>query len=298
VVGARTAAVLADRAARDVDELRAGLDAIAAGDLGRRVEPRGPDELVGLAHSANAMAARLEQGREELAAADRSRRELVAAVSHDLRTPLAALRLLVEGVQDGVISGEREIAAALDAVGTHVRALSSLVDDLFEIARLDAGEIAWSPQRVAVDELLGETVEAFRPQAERKGLRLGRVVAGGVGGVSASPERLQRVLHNLVQNALRHTPADGSVTLRAEPAEQRFVLIEVADTGAGIAEADRERAFERFYRGGEEAARPLGGAGLGLSICRAIVEAHGGRIWIEPAEPHGTRVRFTVPAAS
>jgi signal transduction histidine kinase len=111
----------------------------------------------------------------------------------------------------------------------------------------------------------------------------------------ANPEKIQRVLFNLIQNAIRHTPADGSVVVRAEPVADR-IEVEVADTGDGIAPEERERVFSAFYRAGSEAARTGGGAGLGLAVSRAIVEAHGGRIWLADA-PVGTRVRFSLPAA-
>jgi signal transduction histidine kinase len=295
VVGTRTALVLAGRAQRDVEQVRAGLDAFAVGDLSHRIEPSGPAEVQALARSANAMAERLARARSERDAADRARRNLVAAVSHDLRTPLTSLRLLVEAIQDGVVAEPTEVRASLQAMGVHVHALSALVDDLFELARLDAGDISWSLSRVAVAELLDETAEAFRPEAARRGLRLEATSDPSL-GVTGNPERLQRVLFNLVQNAVRHTPADGTVSLRAGP-EDGQVVIEVADSGQGIAPGDAEQAFERFWRGGSEAARPQGGAGLGLAISRAIVEAHGGRIWIEPGAAPGTRVRFSLPAA-
>jgi signal transduction histidine kinase len=297
VVGVRTATLLAGRATRDVERLRAGLDAIAEGDLERRIEESGPDEIASAARSANRMASRLSEARDELAEADAARRSLVAAVSHDLRTPLASLRVLVEGIEDGVISDQPDVERALRRVGLHVRSLSALVDDLFELARLDAGDITWSLSRVAVDELIDETLEALRPEAELKGLLLAEELPGALAPVQGNPEKLQRVLYNLVQNAVRHTPADGVVTLRAAP-DDRFVRIEVADDGEGIAPEDVSRAFDRFWRGGDAAARPSGGAGLGLSICRAIVEAHGGRIWIEPGPSRGTRVCFTLPTAS
>jgi two-component system, OmpR family, sensor histidine kinase SaeS len=296
VVGVRTATLLARRAACDVERLQAGIDAIADGDLERRIDESGPAEIASTARAANRMAERLAAARDELTAADAARRSLVAAVSHDLRTPLASLRVLVDGIQDGVISDPQEVDRALRRIGLHVRSLSALVDDLFELARLDAGDITWSLSQVAVDQLIDEAVEALRPEAEQKGLSLAEELALPLAPVHGNPEKLQRVLYNLVQNAVRHTPADGLVTLRATP-DDRFVRIEVADDGEGMAPEDLDRAFERFWRGGDAAARPAGGAGLGLSICRAIVEAHGGRIWIEPGATRGTRVCVTLPAA-
>jgi signal transduction histidine kinase len=292
VVGTRSAILLAGSAASQVERLRDGLDGFASGALDVRIEPRGPLELQALARSANAMAERLEAAGAERDAADSARRELVASVSHDLRTPLTSLILLAEAVRDGVISDTAEVHEATGRMARHAHALSALVDDLFEIARLDAGDVAWSLSQVGAGELLGEAAEAFRPLAAEKRLRLEVAADDGV-SVHANPEKLQRVLHNLVHNAVRHTPYDGSVTLRAEPGADH-VLFEVIDTGEGIDPEDAERAFERFWRA--DAARAGAGAGLGLSICRAIVEAHGGRIWIEP-RPAGTSVRFTVPAA-
>jgi signal transduction histidine kinase len=178
---------------------------------------------------------------------------------------------------------------------THIDALSALIDDLFEFSRLEAGDIAWTMQRVRLEELVGETVEAMRGPAAAKRVEVRALVPEGIGAAHAHPEQLQRVLFNLIQNAIRHTPADGSVTVSAAAADDRLE-IEVADTGDGIAAPDLEHVFEPFFRGGTEAARTRNGAGLGLAISRAIVEAHGGRIWVEDA-PRGARVRFSLPAA-
>jgi signal transduction histidine kinase len=296
VIGARIATLLADRTAYDVERLGIGLGTFAAGDLSHRIEPAGPRELQDLAVSANEMAAELERMRSERDDADRARRNLVASVSHDLRTPLTSLRLLVEAIDDGVVEGPAETADALRRAKGYVTTLSTLVDDLFELARLEAGDISWTLSQVGVAELIDETVEAFRPLAEQKGLVLTESVPGDVAPVRGNPEKLQRVLYNLVQNAVRHTPQDGTVSLRAE-GDAGFVRIEVADDGEGIPAEQAEQVFERFFRGGD-GARNGTGAGLGLSISRAIVEAHGGRIWVEPREGRGSRVIFTLPAAT
>ena len=226
--------------------------------------------------------------------ADAARRDLVAAVSHDLRTPITSLRLLADAIDDDIVSGDQR-RSYLARMGTHIRALGALIDDLFELSRLEAGDINWSLQRVALDELVSETIEAMRVQAEAKGIRVSAELAGGLEPAHANPEQLQRVLFNLIQNAIRHTPADGSVVVHARPTGSELE-IEVADSGAGIATEDRARVFAAFYRGGADAARSGEGAGLGLAVARAIVEAHGGRIWLADA-PQGTRVRFSLPAA-
>ena len=183
---------------------------------------------------------------------------------------------------------------------THVEALSVLIDDLFELSRLEAGEISWSMHQVELGELVSETVAALRAQAEERGVMVAAEAAPSL-AAHANAEKLQRVLFNLIVNAIRHTPADGSVVVRARPAGSGdgLIEIEVVDDGEGVPPEERERVFEPFYRGGDDgAARSSDGAGLGLAIARAIVEAHGGRIWLEPATPRGTRVRFTLPAAA
>jgi signal transduction histidine kinase len=227
--------------------------------------------------------------------AERMRRELIAAVSHDLRTPITSLRLLTDAIADDVVDDETR-RAYLAQMSTHVNALSALIDDLFELSRLEAGEIAWSLEQVRLDELVGETVDAMRVQADARGVQVRTELPAELRPARGDPEKLQRVLFNLIQNAIRHTPADGSVVVRAATADGS-VEIEVADTGAGIADDERDRVFEPFFRGGADAARSSGGAGLGLAISRAIVEAHGGRIWLADA-PAGTSVRFSIPFTS
>jgi len=258
----------------------------------------GPEQvaLVAFAFAGAALAAglavRLAMEERSRGQIESARRQMVAAVSHDLRTPLASLRLLVEAIDDGVATGETR-DRYLAEMRTHVEALTALIDDLFELSRIEAGDISWTMRQVELRELIGDTVAAMRAPAEARGVVLAAELPGHDVLARANAEQVQRVLFNLIQNAIRHTPADGSVTVRAWPAAGG-VEIEVADEGEGIAKADGERVFEAFYRGDE--ARSEDGAGLGLAISRAIVEAHGGRIWLEGASP-GTSVRFTLQSA-
>ncbi len=269
----------------DVEALRDGLTAVGEGRRDVRIHTGGRDELAQLTAEANAMIARL-------AAEEQARRSLIASVSHDLRTPMTSLRLLAAAIEDD-IGDPHERAGYLAAMGVHVEALSALIEDLFELSRLEAGDIAWTMQRVALGELVEETVDAMRAQAETKGVDVYARLAGGLAPAHANPEKVQRVLFNLIQNAIRHTPADGSVTVLAEPAGAA-VEVEVADTGSGIAVTERAHVFDAFTRG--DGSRGGDGAGLGLAISRAIVEAHGGRIWL-PEASLGTRVRFSLPCA-
>ena len=238
---------------------------------------------------AAALAARLaveERSRRQI---EEARRALIAAVSHDLRTPLASLRVLVESIDDGVATGETR-DRYLRETRVHVEVLTTLIDDLFELSRIEAGDISWTMREVELGELIGDTVAAMRTPAAAAGVAINAELPAGEVLARANAEKVQRVLFNLIQNAIRHTPQDGSVTVRTR-ARGGAVEVEVFDDGEGISAADGERVFEAFYRG--DRARGEDGAGLGLAISRAIVEAHGGRIWLAGVGA-GTSVRFTL----
>ena len=287
LVAARAAFLLAHGAMVDVDRLRDTLHAVGEGSRSPVATTGSADELAELAAAVNATIAKLD-------GAERAQRSLMAAVSHDLRTPITTLKLLVEAVSDDIVDDATR-RRYLGQMDTHTTALSGLIDDLFELSRLEAGDVGWSLEQVRLDALVEETVDAMRAQADAKHVIVRAAVPPGLQAAHANPEKLQRVLFNLIQNAIRHTPADGSVTVRADR-HGDDVIVEVADTGAGVDAADRPRLFEPFYRGGSDAARTRHGAGLGLAISRAIVEAHGGHIWLEESTA-GARVRFSLPQA-
>ena len=293
LVAVRVGDLVARGVARDVGTVSSGLEAVGRGERGVRLASTARDEIGALARSADSMAEQLAEGERARATSEAARRQLVASVSHDLRTPIASLRLLVEAVDDGIVD-ESTRRRYLATMQTHIGALSAMIDDLFELSRIEAGEIEWSMQQVELAVLVDETVAAMRPEARARRVDVRSELDDALLAARADPEKIQRVLFNLIRNAIRHTPADGSVTVRAE-ARPEAVQIEVADTGDGILDEDRARVFEPFYRGGREAARDSEGAGLGLAICRAIVETHGGHIWIGPSE-QGTRVRFSLPS--
>jgi signal transduction histidine kinase len=291
LVALRAARVSSAGVVRDVGALRDTLAAVGAGERDRHVRAGAATELAELAAAASRMIEQLAAEEARRDAAESARRRLVASISHDLRTPLASLRLMLAAIEDELID-EATRSRYLATMHTHVRAIGSLVDDLFELSRLEAGDFEWSIRQVELAELVDEAVAAMRVEAEAKGVAVASELGTLPRPARADPERLQRVLFNLIQNAIRHTPADGSVTVRAEPAGD-WVEIEVADTGPGIPRADRERVFDPFFRGADHADGP-NGAGLGLVISRAIVEAHGGRIWLADSDV-GTRVRFVIP---
>ncbi len=282
--------LLGRRALADIDAVRTTLAAVGHGRRDVRTALDGRDELARLGADVDAMVS-------TLASEERARRGLIAAVSHDLRTPLTSLRLLVDAIDDDLVTDPAMRREYLGRISTNVHALSALIEDLFELSRLESGDIRWEMERVMLDELVEETIDAMRPHAEAGAVVVYAELAPRLAAARANPEQLQRVLFNLLQNAIRHTPADGSVVVRAVAAREGAIEIEVADSGPGIAGDERERIFEPFFQGGDRAARTDGGAGLGLAISRAIIEAHGGRIWLADAEV-GTCVRFRLPSGA
>jgi signal transduction histidine kinase len=276
------ALVVARSIADSLDRVGRASAALARGDLEARAPEGGPAELAALAASFNEMSENLQRLFD-------SRRELVAWASHDLRTPLANMQAMLEALEDGL--GEpREYAPALRE---QVRVLSQLVDDLFELARIDADALTLELRRLPIAPVISSSLRGVEAEARIRHVRLASEVDEALTARFA-PEKLERVLMNLLTNALRHTPGDGSVAVRAEPLSGE-VRVAVEDTGEGLDEEARERMFERFWRG--DRSRTSRGAGLGLAIARGLVEAHGGRIWAEERDGGGARVCFTLPAS-
>ena len=265
-----------------VARLRAASAAFAAGDLSARAPEQGPTEIAELGAAFNGMGARLEELFD-------ARRELVAWASHDLRTPLAAIRAMIEAVEDGVATPEQYTQALAD----QVRTLGALVDDLFELARIDAGVLTLELKEASLDGLVHSCLRGLEAEAGRRNVRLETHVDGSP-AVRCAPDKVERVLLNLLANALRHTPSDGSIAVLVEPADHE-VRVSVEDSGEGIAPDALRRLFDRFWRG--DPARSPGSSGLGLAIARGLVEAQGGRIWAENRPTGGARVSFTLPAA-
>ena len=218
-----------------------------------------------------------------------ARRELVAWASHDLRTPLANMQAMLEALEDGLVEPD----ATLPVLREQVEHLSTLVDDLFELARIDAGALTLELCDAELEPVVEACLRGVEADARRRGVDLDASVPKDVRARFA-PEKVERVLFNLITNALRHTPSDGSVAVRVEQLG-REVQVSVEDTGEGLDEEARQRMFDRFWRG--DPARSVRGAGLGLAIARGIVEAHGGRIWAESPPDGGARVSFTLPGA-
>lgn len=274
--------------------IRAAAGRIADGDLQTHVMVDSRDELGELAADLNAMAGRLAAVAQQERRMEQSRRELIAAVSHDLRTPLAAIRATIEAIVDGVVTDEATIRRYLRTMHDGTKELSRLIDDLFDLSRIEAGALTLMPAPTAVADLVSDTLERMRPQATARDVTLDGFAEANLPLVPLDARHIGRVLTNLVDNALRHTPPRGCVEVSVRR-DGAGVRVDVMDTGDGIAPDDVPYLFERFYRGEKSRSREHGGAGLGLAISKGLVEAHGGTIWVQNVQPHGARFSFTLP---
>ncbi|HZQ08760.1 MAG TPA: ATP-binding protein, partial [Anaerolineae bacterium] len=263
-----------------LSKLMAGAEEIARGNFQARVQVKSGDEVERLAQTFNNMAERLEQSAAKQKELEQARRDVVAAVSHDLRTPLASLRAMVEAINDGVVTDEATIQRYLKSAQMQAQDLSLLVDDLFELSQLDAGVMQWSVEPSSLRDLISDTLETMNVQAAEKNIKLSGWVDPTVDPVLMNSHKMQRVLYNLIQNAIRHTPTDGTIFVEARQRENNEVQVDVIDTGEGIAASDLPRVFDQFYRGEKSRSRETGGAGLGLAIAQRIVQAHRGKIWV------------------
>ena len=277
------AALLVTRSIADsIDRVREASVEFARGNLDARAPEGGPAEVAELAASFNEMGANLGRLFD-------TRRELIAWASHDLRTPLANMQAMLEALEDGL----GDPGEYVPVLREQVRLLSLLVDDLFELARIDAGALTLDLHHLPVAPVISSSMRSVEAEARSRHVTLAADVEDDVTARFA-PEKVERVLMNLLTNALRHTPSDGAVAVRVEPRAGE-VEVAVEDTGKGLDAETRDRMFERFWRGDQS--RSSRGAGLGLAIARGLVEAHGGRIWAENREGGGARVCFTLPAS-
>jgi signal transduction histidine kinase len=267
---------------------------IAQGRLGARVPISGRDEMASLAQSFNDMARQLEAAAEQQQELDELRRNLIAWVGHDLRTPLASIRAIVEALADGVVEDPPTVDRYLRTAQREIRSLSGLINDLFHLAQLEAGGVPLERSLNSISDLVSDTMESLSELAARRQVTLEGSAAAGVDPVYMDAQQIGRVLTNLVSNALRHTPMGGRVMVRARR-HAEGVEVEVCDSGEGIAEVDLPHIFERFYRGEKSRNRTTGGAGLGLAIAKAIVEAHGGYIEVQSTVGEGTCFSFVLP---
>jgi len=275
------------RIVQPVESLTAATRKMEKGDLTTRVNVNSSDEIGQLAHAFNAMA-------EGLAKQEQLRRNMVSDVAHELRTPLTNLRGYLEAAKDGLIQPDE---ALVDNLHEEAMLLSRLVNDLQELALAEAGQLRLECQPVSVGDVVQALVEVLSPLASSRDISLVVHMPDDLPLVQADPHRVRQVLRNLLNNALDFAPQGGQVTVTAQP-DGKWMSVQVCDTGPGIKPEHLPYVFERFYRADPSRTRATGGAGLGLAIVKQLVEAHGGRAWVESAPGAGATFGFTLPLAS
>lgn len=276
--------------------LSRGARQVAGGNLACRVDIRSKDELGELGRSFNAMAHSLE-------GAETERRRIIADISHELRTPLTVIEGTVDGIQDGVFPPDRE---HLETIREQTAVLARLTADLRDLSLAESGQLRLQLAPADLADVLQRSLLTFAAAAGDKGIELASDLAPGLPRVEVDVARFDQVLGNLMTNAIRHTPAGGTITVAARAIERDqvhgvdspSVLVSVADTGEGIAPEHLPHVFDRFYRAEESRSRGDGGAGLGLAIVRQMVQAHGGTVWVESQQGKGSTFRVALPVRS
>ncbi|MYD10625.1 MAG: HAMP domain-containing protein [Chloroflexi bacterium] len=280
-----------------LSKLHEATQALAGRDFAVRLKISGNDEIAQLADTFNDMARNLEEVEEQKRQLEQTRRDLTAWVSHDLRTPLASLRVMIEAMLDGVVDDEATVRRYLDSSRAEVEHLSHLIDDLFELAQLDVGHLKLNMQQASIRDLISDTLGSMTAKADQNGITLVGEVSDDIDMIQMAPDKIQRVLTNLLDNAIKYAESGVSVTLRAWR-EGDDVRMDIHNSGSFIPQDVLPRLFESFYRGegsrmrGNDGAR---GTGLGLAIARGFIEAHDGRIWATSVEADGTTFSFTLP---
>lgn len=280
---------------RSIRDIATQTKRISDGLLGTKAVPTGPREIRELAHQFNDMSEKLQESFERLRNMEKARRQLVENVSHDLRTPLASIRSYAEALQDKVVDDEETLRLYLATIKQETDRLSGLIDDLFQLSRLQAGAEAFEPISCHPDDLILDILQSLSLQLEKKQIMLKTDIPDRLPMVQAVPSQIKRVLGNLLQNAIRHSPVGGHMLLEVTMEGETAIRISVTDQGEGIALEEQSRIFERFYRTDKSRSREKGGAGLGLAIAQSLVELHGGKIGVESVLGSGSRFWFTIP---
>ena len=275
------------RMLRSIGNLTAAARRLGSGDLSSRVAVRGSDEVAELGHAFNTMADALQES-------ERQRRNMVSDVAHELRTPLANIQGHVEAMQDGLLEPDPE---NLDTVHRQTLYLTRLVNDLRLLAETEARELRLEREPQSVVDILSRVAASFRPRAEAQSVRLDTDLPQDLPLLNLDRLRIEQVAANLIDNAIRHTPPGGTVAVAASQ-HNDSVRVTVSDTGPGIPPDALPHVFDRLYRVDPSRDRATGGTGLGLTIARQLVEAHGGAIWVESQPGAGSRFGFDLPADS
>jgi two-component system, OmpR family, sensor histidine kinase SaeS len=267
---------------------------IADGYFNGKVSLIGPKECRQLAGNFNEMSRKLEESFTKLQRSEASRKELIANVSHDLRTPLASIQSFVEALQDDVIEDKDVFDQYLKTIQSETKRLGYLIHDLFQLTQLESEVEVFDPEPYHVDKLLIEALENQYVYMEEKELHVQVDIPEKLPIVAVMPEKMMRVLVNLLQNAIRYSMSGDTLNIVAEE-EAKMIRISITDEGEGIPLEEQSFIFERFYRVEKSRSKEYGGSGLGLAICKSIVELHGGRIGVVSEQGEGSTFYFTIP---
>ena len=287
MVGVLMVSLVSRRLLSPIQALGSAARRLGGSDLSQRIATTGPTELADLAGSFNTMAGSLQNAEEQ-------RRNMVADVAHELRTPLSNIQGYLEAVKDGLLEANEE---TIDTIYQQALHLSQLVEDLRLLALVEGGNLRLNLVGDSLPDVLNRSVEAFRARTEAEGIKLSIQSPTGFSLVNMDRTRIAQVVSNLLENAIQHTPRSGRVELILAEAGPTRATITVSDTGEGIPAEELPNLFERFHRVDPSRARSTGGAALGLTIAKQLVEAHGGYIYAESALGHGSRFTFEIPLA-
>ncbi|RBW70698.1 HAMP domain-containing sensor histidine kinase [Bacillus taeanensis] len=268
---------------------------VAKGNFDGKVPSSGPLEFQQLAENFNEMSKQLNDSFTKIKKSEASRRELIANISHDLRTPLSSIQSFVEALQDDVIQDEASFERYLATIQLETKQLSELINDLFQLSELDAGSETYHPHPYHVDSLIVETLQNLLLQLEENRTEVNVVIPEKLPAAAVMPEKIKRVLINLIQNAVRYSPRGSVIQLKADESSREWIKISISDQGEGISESEYSQIFDRFYRVEKSRSKEKGGSGLGLAIAKSIVELHGGQIGVHSREGGGSTFWFTIP---
>ena len=266
---------------------------IASGNLSIRVPIEGRDELAELAHSFNDMASQLQDSSKKQKELERLRKELIAWIGHDLQTPLTSISAVIEALADGMVQDPEMEQRYFETAKKNISSLSHLIDDMFQMAQIDAGGLELHIESVSISDLISDTLESFTELAKRRYITLQGSVSPDLEEVQIDARRINRVLNNLIDNAIKHSPDNGLVEVRSNKFE-KGIIVEVIDNGDGISQEDLPHIFDLFYRGDISRRSSTSGTGLGLAISKGIIDAHGGEIKVD-SQPGLTCFTIFIP---
>lgn len=280
-----------------IQRISDAIEMLAKGDLSVHVEVTGSDEISKLGKMLNWTVDSLAEIEDEKERTEALRRDLIAWISHDLRTPLTAVQASLEAIADDVVTEPLMVKEYVHNSLTELGNLRLLIDDLFAVAQIDAGHISLSFMQASLNDLISDTVSSLSAHARRRAIEISGEIQADMPPIDMAPDKIQRVMHNLIDNAIRHTPENGNITISAKQTQEQ-IQVDVHNTGESIPPKHLPYLFEKFYRGEQARQRDADGhrgAGLGLAIAQGFVEAHHGKIWVESNEQRGTCFSFTIP---